>query len=179
MPEERTPISAIEVKADKDIFSDTMKNPSDPDAGDDGHKGQGYQSQVMETYSEDGSSPCLITHVAVEPAHVHDSHALMPAIEATREKGLAPKEILADSLYGSDENVQNAAAQGIDVVSPVLGRNHDEGKFRLDVFFMGEDGMMQSCPAGHAPERVGRNRKKDGYIAVFSSETCSSCPFKA
>jgi len=117
--------------------------------------------------------------VAVEPAHVHDSHALMPAIEATREKGLAPKEILADSLYGSDENVQNAAAQGVDVVSPVLGRNRDEGKFRLDDFFMGEDSTMQSCPAGHAPERVGRNRKKDGYIAVFSSETCSSCPFKA
>ena len=179
VPEEGNTEAAIEVKADKDVASDSMQNPSDPDAGYDGHKGQGYQSQLMETYSEDESAPCLITHVAVEPAHAHDSHALMPAIEETTEKGLAPKTVLADSLYGSDENVQNAAAQGVEVVSPVLGRNRDEGKLRLDDFFIGEDGMMQSCPAGHDPERVVRNRKKDGYIAVFSSETCSGCPLKA
>jgi len=94
---------------------------SDPDAGYDGHKGEGYQSQIMETYSENSDAPCLITHVAVEAAHEHDSHALIPAIEDAAENGFAPKEILADSLYGSDENVQDAALLGVEVISPVLG----------------------------------------------------------
>jgi hypothetical protein len=42
----------IELKAQKQIPSDSLQNPSDPYASYDGHKGQGYQVQVMETYTE-------------------------------------------------------------------------------------------------------------------------------
>ena len=42
----------IELKAPKQISSDSLQNPSDPDATYSGHKGQGYQVQVMETYTE-------------------------------------------------------------------------------------------------------------------------------
>jgi len=61
------------VKPPKEVRSDSLQNPSDPDAGYSGHKGQGYQAQVMETYipaDEDGRKVpglSLITHVAVEP----------------------------------------------------------------------------------------------------------------
>jgi len=165
----------IEIKADKDVASDSMQNPSDPDAGYDSHKGQGYQAQIMETYSEDEEVPCLITHVAVEAAHIHDSHALLPAIESTSQNGLAAKKVLADSLYGSDENVQDAAAQGVDVLSPVLGRCSKD-KLSLDDFIIDATGIMQSCPAGQPPERVRKNRKKNGHIAIFALGACSSCP---
>ena len=40
------------IKAAKDVPSGSLQNPSDPDAGYCGHKGKGYQMQVMETYSE-------------------------------------------------------------------------------------------------------------------------------
>lgn len=43
---------SVEVKAPKHICSDSLLNTSDPDAGYDGHKGQDYQVQVMETYQE-------------------------------------------------------------------------------------------------------------------------------
>jgi len=167
----------IEIKPAKDIASDSMQNPSDPDAGYDGHKGQGYQAQIMETYSEDESAPCLITHVAVEPAHIHDSHALLPAIESATKNGLAPKEVLADSLYGSDENVQSAAEQGVDVLSPVLGRNCND-KLGLDDFVIDDDGIMQSCPAGQSPKRVRDNRKRNGHIATFSLDACAACSLR-
>ena len=42
----------IEVKAPKQVRSGSLQNPSDPDAAHSGHKGQGYQVQIMETYSE-------------------------------------------------------------------------------------------------------------------------------
>ncbi len=79
----------IEVKAPKQIPSDSLQNPSDPDATYSGHKGQGYQVQIMETYSahEDGAKDPgqlnLITYVEVEPACNSDAQALLPAIEAT------------------------------------------------------------------------------------------------
>ncbi len=62
----------VEVKKPKEIPSDSLQNPSDPDATYSGHKGQGYQVQVMETYcKEGGSDKCLnlITHIEVEPSH--------------------------------------------------------------------------------------------------------------
>jgi len=43
----------VEVKKPKEIVSDSLQNPSDPDATYSGHKEQGYQVQVMETYCKD------------------------------------------------------------------------------------------------------------------------------
>ena len=89
----------VEVKAPKQIRSDSLQNPSDPDAAYSGHKGQGYQVQIMETYSEHESAAKdpgqlnLITHVEVEPACRSDAQALLPAIQATLETGLAPEQV--------------------------------------------------------------------------------------
>ena len=43
----------IELKKPKEIPSDSLQNPSDPDASYSGHKGQGYQVQIMETFCKD------------------------------------------------------------------------------------------------------------------------------
>jgi hypothetical protein len=102
------------LKEPKKILSSSLQNPSDADAGYDAHRGQGYQVQVMETYCDSKDESIrektlnLITHVEVESAHVSDVHALIPALESTKERGLAPEEVLADSLYGSDENSEKA-----------------------------------------------------------------------
>ena len=77
----------------------------------------------METYTdtddpEDKAQTLnLITHVEVERAHQSDTNALIPAIESAQERELAPKELLADSLYGSDENIETAKDKGVDVIS--------------------------------------------------------------
>lgn len=100
----------VEVKPAKEVPSDSLQNPSDPDATYDGHKGQGYQVQIMETYSEtskdekkDETIPEVITYVEVQPAHISDAHSLIPALESTQERHCEPKKVLADSLYGSDD----------------------------------------------------------------------------
>ena len=108
----------LRVKASREIPSDSLQNPSDPDATYDGHKGQGYQVQVMETYcthedeQERDKTLNLITHVEVQRACESDAHALIPALESAIERGLAPAQVLADSLYGSDENSEKAEADG-------------------------------------------------------------------
>ena len=47
--------------------------------------------------------------------------ALVPLIETTAELGLKPKEALADTLYGGDENCRKAEVPGVEIVSPVKG----------------------------------------------------------
>jgi hypothetical protein len=55
----------------------------------------------------------LITHVEVEPAHPSDANALVPAIASIEERNLKPKELCADSLYGSDDNFEQAKNHGV------------------------------------------------------------------
>jgi len=170
---------AVEIKPSKEIPSDSLQNPSDPDAGYSGHKGQGYQVQIMETYSieaeEEVSTPKLelITHVQVESADQNDAHALIPALEMTAERGLEPKEVLADSLYGSDENCEVAKTMGVEIVSPIMGTPTDK-VLLLAEFEFAESGKVLQCPQGYAPAKV--KGKKNRYTAAFDSESCLNCP---
>ena len=168
----------VTVKAPKEIPSDSLQNPSDPDTTYSGHKGQGFQVQLMETYSKDENPKRrkkdlnLITYVEVEPAHESDANAIIPAIESTKQSDLAPKELLADSLYDSDDNHQDAAQLGVEVVAPVMG-NTKEGTISLEDFELSAKGIVISCPQGHAPART---RKKKRYSAGFDLQHCSNCP---
>ena len=166
----------VEIKPPKEISPDSLQNPSDPDAGYDSHKGQGYKVQIMETYREkhDGQLTLdLITNVDVEPAHEHDANALTPAIEAVAERDISPDELLCDTLYGGDDNVLEAESNGVEVVAPVPGPApaHDFTGFSYDTETM----FITMCPAGHVPDRVKRT-KKGGISARFSMKTCSGCP---
>jgi hypothetical protein len=169
----------IAVKPPKEIPSDSLQNPSDPDAGYSGHKGQGYQVQIMETYSTEAEEEALtpklelITHVQVESAHQSDAHALIPALEATAERGLDPQEVLADCIYGSDENCEAAKAMGVEVVSPVMGVA-SEKVLLLAEFEFAESGKVLQCPQGRAPVKV--KGKKNRFTASFDLEGCWHCP---
>ena len=169
----------IELKAPKQIGSDSLQNPSDPDATYSGHKGQGYQVQVMETYTEheqkdkDETELNLITHVEVEKACQSDAQALLPAIEATIEKDLAPEEVQADALYGSDDNYQEAEQLGVKVISPAMGTEKGESAKLSDFQFL-STGHVDKCPAGHQPAQ--RNKKNERYTQCFEIGLCEKCP---
>jgi IS5 family transposase len=166
--------TAVVIKPNKDVPSDSLQNPSDPDAGYCGHKGKGYQMQVMETYSPDKSQPNLITHVKVEAAHESDTNALLPAIEDAATRQLAPQELLADSLYGSDDNVEKAKELGVEVVSPTMGtQSHAIG---LADFAFSDSDEITACPEGQMPLRV--KTGKNGVIKIvhFDKATCDYCP---
>ena len=165
--------TAVVIKPNKDVSSDSLQNPSDPDAGYCGHKGKGYQMQVQETYSPDKSQPNLLTHVKVEAAHESDSNSLMPAIEDTVRRNLAPKELLADSLYGSDENVTRAKELGVEVISPTMGTQSQA--ISLANFAFTDADEITTCPEGQRPLRV-KTGKGGGKIVHFDKNTCDLCP---
>lgn len=172
--------AGVEVKSPKEVSSASLQNPSDPDAGYSGHKGQGYHAQVMETYCDSEEKEVkektlnLITHVEVEPAHVSDAHALIPALESAKERGLVPQEVLADSLYGSDENSEKAKEMGVEVISPVMGTPNGEA-LKLSDFAQTDKGKIAACPAGHVPVSFKQGKKNTCSVA-FDSKDCNACP---
>ena len=164
----------VEIKTPKEIASDSLQNPSDPEATYSGHKGQGYQVQVMETYSTEDKKDDLrlITHVQVEQAHQSDANALLPAIESAEARNLKPKEILADSLYGSDDNCQKAETHDVEVVAPVMGETKKDG-FSLSDFQISDKGLVPACPLGHAPVKAKQGKR---YSVGFDAAICDTCP---
>jgi hypothetical protein len=167
----------VSIKPNKEVPSDSLQNPSDPDASYDGHKGQGYQMQVAETYSRDEpkgkKSLSLIMEVIAEPAHRSDAEALIPLIAATQERGVGPEQVLADSLYGGDDNCERARERSVEVLSPVIGRPY-ESELTLADFTWTDEAIVGACPQGHVAQKV--KHKKGKHTAIFSPGVCTVCP---
>ena len=100
----------------------------------------------------------LITHVEVEPAHTSDANALIPAIESAKNQNLKPEELIADALYGSDNNCELAKEHDVELIAPTMGACAKD-KLSLADFQFSEKGEIVACPRGNAPAKI-RNKKR-------------------
>jgi hypothetical protein len=171
----------------KKTGGDVTQNPSDPDATYDGHKGPGYQVQIAETCS-DANDVQLITGALPQTACEYDGDALVPVLEQLERSGLLPEEMMADTHYGSDENVQAAEGRGVELVAPVPGRepaSKAADALSIDDFAIDErTGNVEACPAGHAPLSVEQETVShdDGTTTRMTrvempAAACAGCPF--
>ena len=165
----------VEVKAAKEVGGDSVQNPSDVEAGYSGHKGQGYAVQVMETFTpaEEAKVPRLITYVEVTSAAVTDHHAVVPALEAVEERKVQPQQLLADTLYGSDDNVAKARGYGVELIAPVNSQEGKSGRMPLSSFRVNAEDEIVECPGGQTPQRV--KREKEVVTVWFDRQVCEGC----
>jgi hypothetical protein len=166
-----------------------VQNPSDRDATYDGKKGQGYQAQFSETCSG-ANDVQLIVSALPQTAVESDANALAPVLEDLQKRDLLPEEMLADTSYGSDDNVQKAAALNVEVISPVSGatttpQDQDAtgavaAKLTIDDFAVDErTGKVEACPAGRIPLQVVYDAETTTTTIHMSPEDCGACPFRA
>ncbi len=165
-----------------------VQNPSDLDATYDGKKGQGYQAQFSETCGE-ANDVQLIVSALPQTAVEADANALTPVLEDLQKRDLLPEEMLADTSYGSDGNVQEASALGVELVSPVSGPTTTQdtdatgevaAKLTIDDFAVDErTGKVEACPAGRVPLQVVYDAKTSTTTIHMSPEDCGACPFRA
>lgn len=175
----------VRVKEPDEMTCDKVLNPADPDATYNKHRGVGYLVQVMETYRDDEEDkpidalpalPDLITHISVGPMNIHDGSALEPALSDAETRGIKPEVVLADSHYGSNENLAKASLQGVELVSPSMpAKGSKQEKLALEHFELDEDGLVIRCPQGHTP--VMTSAGDDKIQVLFDTATCGACPF--
>ena len=102
----------------KKTGGDIMQNPSDPGASYDGHKGPGYQAQIAETCNSENEVQ-LITSAIPQTAAEADANAVEGVLDDLTAKDLLPDELLVDTPYAGDDNVQLAEEKGVELVGPV------------------------------------------------------------
>lgn len=166
----------VAVKAPKEIASDSLQNPSDPDATYSAHKGKGYQAQIAETCHEENALQ-LIDYVETEGAHESDQHVPGRVHENLIERGLEPKTTFVDAGYVSGGNILEAEGQGVDLQGPIaVGKKPAEDKTPLSDFeFNAARTRVERCPAGYEP--IEHQDSKDGKTvnAYFDKDVCERC----
>jgi hypothetical protein len=157
-----------------------VQNPSDPDATYDGHKGPGYQLQLAETCVPSNEVQ-LITGALPQTACEPDAGAVVPMLDQLEQAARLPSEMLADTLYTGDENVEAAAARGVDLVGPVPGRapESDPEALSVDDFAWDErTGLIDACPAGHKPTSCTHDAAMATTRFEMPASACSECSFR-
>lgn len=177
-----------------------LQNPSDLEATYDGHKGQGYKAQLVETCS-DSNGVQLILEVLPQTAADPDAGALKPLLETLEQKDRLPESMLTDTAFGGDDNVQMAAAKGVEVVSPVAGRPSDDSPsdtvmsvppsdaamsesgvmepLTIDDFAVDErTGKVTACPTGRIPLSTIHDVVTGKRTVEMPSAECETCPYQ-
>lgn len=174
----------VVLKDPKDISSDSLQTPHDPDATYSGRKGKGYEVQVAETCHEENDVQ-MITHVEVTDACESDAQATLPTLAALVDRDKQPEELIADTTYGSGENAVAAERLGTELVSPVSGskvevedassedRQLTQADFKVDVRGV----EPATCPGGHlAIEQSQKSKHSNRVELTFDRATCEACP---
>jgi Transposase DDE domain/Transposase domain (DUF772) len=180
------PQAPVVVRPPRQNDCDAIVSPADPDARYNKHRGVGYLVQIMETFTEEESAqqdtshpakPDLITHVAVDKLTMHDQDALEPALDDADKRGLKPKQLLADSHYGSNNCLAKGRQRGVEIVSPAMtAKGKLQGKLTLEDFQLDDDGCVLRCPAGKGPLETS---VADVRIQVlFDQAVCQGCPHR-
>ncbi len=150
-----------------------LLNPSDPDA-EIGHKGAGYQAQIMQTYGEQNQVQ-MITDILPQGASASDMDSLPTMVERSVQAGTKPEVLLTDAGYGSDSNVCHSKRFDIEQIAPTTGKK--KGQLGLEECTIDEFKRILICPGGKRPFKSTFTDGKGS--AIFFKSTCESCPMKA
>ncbi len=170
------------LKEAKEVSSDSLQSPHDPDVTYSGHKGKGYEVQVAETCHEENDVE-MITHVEVTDSCGSDAHATVPTLEALADRDIQPEELIADTTYGSGSNAVEAERMGTELISPVGGgavevdSPEEDGPltpadFKIDAPY----DRRTVCPAGSESINETEKEGNPNRIEVtFDKKTCEGC----
>jgi len=173
----------VVVKEAKKVRSDSLQTPHDPSLTYSRRKGKGEEVQIAETCGNE-DKPEMITYAEVTRSCDSDEKATVPAVDDLAERDFQPKELLADTNYGSTKNAIACEERGTELVAPVAGPKvedpaaEDEGRaIRKDEFDVAPKGERKVvCPAGREAVSERRDGGTGKVRAVFGADTCAACP---
>jgi hypothetical protein len=94
---------------------------------------------------------------------------------------LLPEQMLVDTHYASDENVQRAESLGVELVGPVPGAepNQRADDLTLDDFVIDEKTeCVTCCPDGHAPVTSGHDPATGKTRTTMPAAVCERCAYR-
>ena len=158
------------------VSTNSLQNPSDADATyreKAGKKHRGYVGNFVETFDANGA---IITGMDYAQ-NTHSDVAFCRSVINSEGPQAETMTLIADGAYGSDELVDLAGQQNINLVTTALiGRTPDPllSEYEIDE----QRHQLRKCPAGHAPLSCQYKFQTDSYYAHFDKSICMTCPHR-
>ena len=169
----------IPIEAPK-IASDSLQNPTDPDAtyrnkGGEGHVG--FVVNIVEVRDEEKQVGLILSHEMDSNTHSDAEFG-----QSFVENDPLAKEIdslSADGAYYRQETIQAAKEKGIEInLSNMTGRKVDKDALPVNGFVQNDQSIITHCPAGHKAVSAKYDSEKKVYTAKFDKTICAVCPFQ-
>mgnify|MGYP003972152763 CR=1 FL=1 len=108
------------------------------------------------------------------------SGAIEEVLDDLQANNLSPDELLVDTAYASDDNVQLAEEKGIELVGPVAGcSTQNYGQLTTDDFNIDErTEEVVCCPAGHKPQTSEHDTDTGKTKTVMAKSNCNQCEYR-
>ena len=161
--------------------SDRVVSAHDPEVRV-GHKSKklafiGDKTQVVES-----ANSHLVLNAEPIPGNEVDGIALESVVKAVVDEfDKRPKEVVADSAYGSAEN-RDKLSKGLHILltAPLPKFTNPSGKaFRAEDFTYIPERDVVVCPSGHTSVRKNHIKQSKGTQHGFAEEDCTACPLRA
>lgn len=156
------------------VSTNSLQNPSDVDATyreKAGKKHRGYVGNFVETFDANGA---IITGMDYAQ-NTHSDVAFCKSVIENEGRQTETMTLIADGAYGSDELVDQARQQNINLITTALiGKTPDPlmSEYEIDE----QHHQLRKCPAGHTPLSCQYKFQTDSYYAHFNKSICMTCP---
>lgn len=149
---------------------------TDPDASIIRHKNRPPQLAYKQHISVDSGPARIITACATTPAAVADEHRLPHLISKANEThALLPKEVGADTKYGTADNYRFLLESQMKPSIPHHGGKNATGLLSKDSFIYNREKDQYSCPQGKILENSGFVKNQRHIIYRANPKDCKSC----
>jgi len=159
--------------------TDRRVSTTDPDAAlmhIGGHATLGYHDH----YVVDGGKQRIILHAVVTPADVMENTPMLDLVRRVRFRWkLRPKRAVGDTAYGTGENLQGLAADGIRAYVPLPDWGKNSPFFSQRDFAYDPAQDVYRCPRGTVLRLRGNNYVTGVRIYQAPTESCQACPIRS
>ncbi|WP_088074408.1 transposase [Litchfieldia alkalitelluris] len=132
----------------------------------------GDKIQVLES-RENG----LVLNIEPIPGNEWDGERLGPMVkEMIGSYGIAPKQLIGDTAYGTGENRQKIQGMKILMTAPIQKYKNPTGLLESDWFVYDANLDEVICPQGYSTSKKVRNNVNQGNQFKFEAKTCQVCP---
>jgi hypothetical protein len=176
---------AVHLRPAKDVASDSLQSPHDPDAtyrvkGGKRYRG-GYVVNVSETAEPDNPVQ-LLTDVQVEPNQTDDVCLMEQALAGQQERGIEVERVTTDGGFTGPTGEAVCEEHEVELrATHMRGDKSSDQQWGWEQYQWERDAdgtpLRVTCPQGVTAD-LHPGQGVDRYIARFARDACESCPLK-
>jgi len=159
---------------------DWQVSTTDPDAKPMKHTGQRALLGYHDHYVVDGGKDRIILYALVTPADVMENEPMLDLLRRVSFRWhLRPRRAVADTTYGTIENIKALEEAGIRAYVPLPDFDQRTDYFGASRFSYDPQRDTYRCPQGHPLRRRTASYTEEVVIYQAAAATCNACPLKA